>query len=306
MSDKDDIFDMEFGEEAHGPASPPKLHRGRSTSLSVTLHHSKALLKAKEQEAREYELERRRARAHAIPTLASSEDRPQEDEDGEVNGNEEDEKSEDNENDNENDKSTQSNAGGPFVPTRNYNAVKMKYFQALNINNKSAPMEAAPRTDPNAIFSQPIQSAPTSAPIPIAADHRFFYEITGQTVETVSSSSSSSSSSSLFFSSALIPLLSVRSSTRDGKGQDSCVLGSTTKKDFPCHLKNLHFNREQTATSRISYCVNLLSLSHSLLSLPLCFCCGGFMSDRRERHLTLYGLEFVAACFSFGNDCSLQ
>lgn len=171
MSDKDDIFDMEFGEETVASPPPYQRHqRGRSQSLSVTLHQSKSLQQTKEKQAQEYqrELELKRGKL--------KDEREQDD------GFESDDSDKaDEESEPKQEQQTPTTAG---VTTKNYNAVKMKYFQALNISKTSAPIAAPPRPDPNAIFNQPIQSAPTSAPIPIAADHRFFYEITGQTLDT--------------------------------------------------------------------------------------------------------------------------
>eukprot|EP01102_Stenamoeba_stenopodia_P012341 TRINITY_DN3883_c0_g1_i1.p2 TRINITY_DN3883_c0_g1~~TRINITY_DN3883_c0_g1_i1.p2 ORF type:complete len:208 (+),score=53.02 TRINITY_DN3883_c0_g1_i1:470-1093(+) len=177
MSDKDDIFDMEFGEDT--TPSPPRHHRMRSTSLSVTLHHSKSLLKAKEMESKnslskDFESVATQKKSNGVPLKASSEDEDEEEEEPNKETQQEDEEATNNE-----------NSTGAFVPTRNYNNVKMKYFQALNITKRTAPIDAAPRKDPNEAFSKPILSAPThSAPIPIAADRFVRYEITGQTLNT--------------------------------------------------------------------------------------------------------------------------
>jgi len=176
MSDKDDIFDMEFGEDP--TPSPPRHHRMRSTSLSVTLHHSKSLLKSKEVESKNTiskDYESTIQRKHIAPPKASPEEE-EEEEEQQANKEQEDEETTNNENE----------TGAAFVPSRNYTNVKMKYFQALNISKRTAPIDAAPRKDPNEAFSKPILSAPThSAPIPIAADRFVRYEITGQTLNTV-------------------------------------------------------------------------------------------------------------------------
>lgn len=176
MSDKDDIFDMEFGEDP--TPSPPRNHRMRSTSLSVTLHHSKSLLKSKEIESKNAlskDYESATQKKQVVPPKASSEEEEEEEEEQINKEQQEDDETANNENE----------AGTPFVPSRNYNNVKMKYFQALNISKRTAPMDAAPRKDPNEAFSKPILSAPThSAPIPIAADRFVRYEITGQTLNT--------------------------------------------------------------------------------------------------------------------------
>ena len=175
MSDKDDIFDMEFGEET--TPSPPRHHRMRSTSLSVTLHHSKSLLKSKEIESKNAiskDYESATQRKPVVPPTAPSEEEEEEEQANKEQ--QEDDETANNENE----------TGAQFVPSRNYNNVKMKYFQALNISKRTAPIDAAPRKDPNEAFSKPILSAPThSAPIPIAADRFVRYEITGQTLNTV-------------------------------------------------------------------------------------------------------------------------